>query len=597
MPCLEPSWFHSRQPCPVLWTIFALLAFCSYLDADEAWRPLVQRVTVEGSDRTLVLETCAGKPLDRDRVARDVKRIWATGWFDDVRVVKEPLGERVVMRFELKERRRYLLRRLRIEPANIELLAQPETGSQVDRTSLEHLSRQWQERLRVSGFRDATVEFQIQPIGIRQADLLFRVKQGKRTVIEKVTVSGVESLDSRSAAGSLKRIRSRRLLPGLPGIWGGWKLRQPLAEESLDEALQQIRSECLSQGYLDCTAAVEKRSVEKGRATLSIRVQTGPVYHVQSLGIDEDSTARQLAVGSREHPLKILCDCLEKTRNRAQRNGVYEFRPEILAERIASFDEIPTQPRVSLIARVSNAPSYTVASIEFRGNHRLSDKTLRKTFLLSETEPFDRRLVRRSLGRLNMTGLVQPVSESDVQIRPGSEQHTLELVIPLRERDRSFWFAGAPDLSVFSQRAWLFIGSRLPDRMPASFELPTYVAVISLTSPLLGLQHSLFKQVPFTASVTRPYLPGQAWRSGFQFSPQASWQQSVRATVFIHLSSQLGAPQERADPLEIPVLWKRTTAHTVTPAAGILVCSHSETFSGRLRRYIYTGAELLFTGL
>ena len=83
-----------------------------------------------------------------------------------------------------------------------------------------------------------------------------------------------------------------------------------------------------------------------------------------------------------------------------------------------------------------------------------------------------------------------------------------------------------------------------------------------------SLSH-LFKQVPFTASVARPYLPDQAWRSGFQFSPQASWQQSMMATGFIHLSSRLGTPQEGADPLEIPVLWQRTTAHPVWSAAAV----------------------------
>ena len=60
---------------------FALLfAACLAFQALSAGQPLViQSVTISGTGRPLELETKAGELLERARVARDVKRLWATG--------------------------------------------------------------------------------------------------------------------------------------------------------------------------------------------------------------------------------------------------------------------------------------------------------------------------------------------------------------------------------------------------------------------------------------------------------------------------------------------------------------------------------------
>ena len=73
--------------------IVLLLAVGLGLQARVNGQPLVvQRVTVSGTERPLQLVTRAGELLDRGRVARDVKRLWETGWFDDIRVLTETFG-------------------------------------------------------------------------------------------------------------------------------------------------------------------------------------------------------------------------------------------------------------------------------------------------------------------------------------------------------------------------------------------------------------------------------------------------------------------------------------------------------------------------
>jgi hypothetical protein len=47
---------------------------------------VILELKIEGTQRPLCLETRTGTILDRGRVAKDVRKVWATGWFDDIRV-------------------------------------------------------------------------------------------------------------------------------------------------------------------------------------------------------------------------------------------------------------------------------------------------------------------------------------------------------------------------------------------------------------------------------------------------------------------------------------------------------------------------------
>ncbi len=63
--------------------LYAFLLQPALLAADS---PSVERVLIRGTRRPLQLETRAGQPLDLDRIDRDSHRLWATGWFEDIRV-------------------------------------------------------------------------------------------------------------------------------------------------------------------------------------------------------------------------------------------------------------------------------------------------------------------------------------------------------------------------------------------------------------------------------------------------------------------------------------------------------------------------------
>jgi hypothetical protein len=571
------------------------LFLCSASDANASSPPVVHTVTVHGTQRPLQLETKAGDPLETNRVTRDVKRLWATGWFDDIRVEKEPVPGGVALRFALTERPRFLLRRVRFEPGHLRLPTSVSPGTTVDRAVLERQSRVLTERLRASGYRDAMVRFELIPTGIHQADVLFRVNQGRRYLIDRVEVSGFSREDSRDVAKALQGIWPRRLLPGIPIVWGGWKVRPQLDEEALDLALQRLRSSYISRGYLDATAIVEATGFTENLASISVRIQPGAAYRVEGLQFSDTSTPARPGLPPSQLPLRDVCGCLMAKRAEAERTGVSDFGVELLVRPAYPTAELGTQPSVSFIARTHRGSPYRVRTIEFRGNHHLSDTTLRRAMRLSEGDWFDRGLLRRSLTRLNLIPLIHPVSELDVIVQPSSTQDMVDLVIPVRERDRGRWFLSSPLQGGLFHNALFSIGSRLPSWGPSYLQLPTYFVAFSITAPLPGFPLSILNQAHFSMSLARPYLPGQNWRSGFQVSPQAPWHHMLLASGLHQVKPRLSEWLHSEPSLQARLRWETTSPDQPRLlTSGVLVCEPPRKSLASLLGYIQTGADWLF---
>ena len=495
------------------------------------------------------------------------------------------------MRFQLTERTTYLLRRVRFKPRQCELPDPVPLGTLIDRAVVERWAKTFEEKLKNSGYHEATVHCEITPVGVRQADILFRVDQGRRYVVDTVEVSGLGHGDSRRLAGILRGIQARRLLPGIPGVWKGWKLRPALNQETLDLVLQSLRSHYISRGYLDATAAVEAIGLKRNLASISIRVLPGTVYQIESLQIADSLMPARPGT---QLPLKNLCHCLLEKRAQAERGGISDFDAHLLVHPAYQNAEPWAQQKVSLSAQTRAGSPNRVRNIEFRGNHHFSDLTLRKVLVLSEGEWFDRDLLRRSLTRLNLTGLIYPVSELDVEVQPDSAQHRVDVVISVRERDRGGWFLGAPASGGLARGAWFSIGSRLPSWGPSYLELPTYLASFNLTSPLFGLPFSTLNYANLTFTLTRPYLPGQSWRSGFQVSPRASWTQMLLGAGLHQIRPRLMEWLQSPPALSVPVQWD--TASPDQPrvlTSGVLICEPESKPQGRLLSYLQIAAGWL----
>jgi outer membrane protein assembly factor BamA len=456
--------------------------------ADITENPIILGLRIEGTRRPLDIETRIGEELDRERIARDFRRLWATGWFDDIRVeLSRPAslttfgangeciysvvsiggesgqrpseGERVATQdpvarescgvfvvFKLVERPRYLLRRVRFHPASRQYPAEISAGTLIDKRLAHQTAAKLQEKLVDEGYHDATIRTQIVPVDSRQADLDVWVQPGPRYQVHHVRFSGNLGLSEEELQQALHQTRTRGALPGLGNFWKRWE-SPPFSQRLVEADLEVLRSFYFSLGYWDNVIQVQTIEFDENEAAVTIAVESGRRYTTSSTEIAGDATKTEtISPSDSDSSTESLCHCLRRAQRKAERAGNLDFAVHLEVRSLGKRDspESATQPeqtldrgpQASLRARLEPGPSYKIGRIDFQGNHSFGDLTLRRALLLNEGEPFDYSKLRGSLSRLNQMGFFEILTQDQVRMVRDPATNQVGLTLELKEKPR-----------------------------------------------------------------------------------------------------------------------------------------------------------------
>lgn len=380
-------------------TVVLLLSsfLCSPSSAAEV--PFIQTLQLAGTGRRVQLESHAGQGLDPARVERDVRALWATGWFEDVRVEVAEGDEGAEVFFTVVEKPRLFLRKVVFEPETEKRKLNLEPDTLIDNVQARRVAAALRQQLVAQGHADAEVNAELAPTGFQQADLVLRVEPGPQYQVRVVQFTGEPGIEPNELRSKLQATRSRRLLPGIPGLWKGWILRPAFTEAGIEEDLAQLRSFYVSRGYLGARVGLAGTAFEGEDVTLTIEVEAGPRYRLAEIKVESTEVVEQVeGLPSEAFPAQALCRCLLEQQRAAEEDGRVDFSARLLVE---PAKELYESERVALTARSQSGPAYLVGRIEFRGHHAFSESTLRRALTLQEGERFDAEELRRSVARLN----------------------------------------------------------------------------------------------------------------------------------------------------------------------------------------------------
>jgi hypothetical protein len=416
--------------------------------------------------------------------------------------------------------------------------------------------------------------------------------------VREVRFAGDPAFEPDALRKVLQELESRRVIPG---IW----TRRPLYERRAVEAdLARLRSFYFSQGYFDARVGVGSVTVDGGDAILTLEVQSGPKYRVRHIEIDGINDERETTAtdSSGEFPVDTLCTCLFDARRIAESQGRLDFAVEL---EISHADgPALSNPRgwVDVTSRVRTGSAYTVGRIDFSGHYRINESTLRRAMALQERSPFDVGKLRASLERLNRSGLLEPLTLANVEIRRNPDTLTADLTLAIGERPGRRWSLSGPlGPSAFGLLE-ATLSSRLPPWGRGIFEASTYYLTFSATgfsNPLLRLLPIRVRASPPALLVLeRPYLPGQALSSGFALSPQLSVRRLLTGYGLTHFdlvaqAALIGEPPDSSD-LLVPISGRHTSGVAGgSEEASFLICNRPARSHQRLRRGAAVAAGLV----
>ena len=508
----------------------AVVLLC--IEASALEPKTIRAVELNGGTAAQPLETRAGDTLDSVKLRNDLKMLWRSGRFSDIRVesIEEANGVRVVFRVEPRHSVR--LRHIEVKPPTpgIEIKLAPE--SEIDLLGVHQIGASVRKQLQDSGYRDVKVEANLIPVDAVHADLKVNIDQGKRTDIGGVTLTGDLGDTTDGMRKALKATSAKTLLPGIPGIWKGWHFLPGYSDNAVESDAAGLRSFYYAHGYFDADVKPGPVALTSSKANVQFVIRAGPRYAIRNFDLVGGEGERPITAGPNgAFPVRDVCKALFDERRNAEEAGVLDFSARIEVRDIPG--EAPTADGrnwVDLTATIERGTSYRIGRIEFLGNRSFRDQTLRPMLLLNEGDLLDEMLLRKSMARLNNTGFFEPLTESSVVVNtpPGSSR--ADITFYLREKKMRHWnFSGPAGPMSIGGSLRFSIGSRLPPWGQRALELSTYTASLTLMLlpkplgsilPGLGLPNNRF--LPLW-TIQRPSLPGQGLLSGFSVAPQLGW--------------------------------------------------------------------------
>ncbi|MCK5179351.1 MAG: outer membrane protein assembly factor BamA, partial [Candidatus Omnitrophica bacterium] len=381
------------------------------------------------------IKTRVGQEYLQAVISDDLKRLYNTGYFSDVRVDREDFegGFKVIIYLDEKPiveeitfskirflRSRNLLKKMKIQE-----------GKFLDNKLLKDDTSTIKELYAKKGLTLAEVEVETDiDEATNKARLHFIIKEGNKVQIKRIYVDGNETFKDKKI---LRLIKARAK---------GFFRSGYLKEDILSEDMERVRSFYEQSGFIDATASYSSEELDKGFVNIRILVAEGKQYSVGGVSILGND------VLSKEEILRIMKETKEDgvfSREKlsvdiANIRTLYFDRGYIFAnvDEATSLDQVTGEVEVKI--NIQEGGLAFINRVNIQGNARTRDIVIRRELRLNPGDRFDGGKLRRSRERLNNLGYFEDVS-FDIEDTDVSDKK--DLVVQVKEtKTGSFSFGG-----------------------------------------------------------------------------------------------------------------------------------------------------------
>lgn len=390
-------------------------------------------VVIEGSTRiedATILSYAGiaqGETVSAGQLNAAYQRILGSGLFETVTL--EPSGSRLVIRVTEFP----TVNRINIE-GNRKLKDEAlltVVQSQVSRVYSPALAQQDAGRIAQAYEAAGRLAASVDPVIVRRSnnrvDLIFEVKEGRVTEVERISFVGNRNYSDR---------RLRRVLESKQaGLFRQIIQRDTFVADRVEFDKQVLRDFYQSRGYVDfqILSAVPEFSRERDAFFVTFNVREGQKFTFGEItassdvaNIDPDEFESQIRIkpGQTYTPTGV-----DQTIRRLERLAVERDMDFIRVEpRVTRNDRALT---LEIDFAIVRGPRVFVERIDIEGNSTTLDRVVRRQFEAVEGDPFNPRAIRDSAERIRALGFF---SKADVEAREGSSPDQVIIGVDLEEQ-------------------------------------------------------------------------------------------------------------------------------------------------------------------
>ncbi|PYS18743.1 MAG: outer membrane protein assembly factor BamA [Acidobacteria bacterium] len=413
------------------------------------------------------LQTKPNDQFNPNVIRRDIKTLYALGHFDDIRVEEDQGKTGKIIIFRVTEKK--LIRSVKYDGlksvTNSEVLdklrekkASISQESPYDPTKIRKAETIIKMMLAEKGHQDATVEATTEDIPPNSIAVTFKVDEGPKIRIQKISIEGNKVFPASQIKKSMKLIKEA-------GPLTVFTSKDTYFDLKLADDITRIRMLYAEHGYVRANVldpVVETKPQQLHRTLPFIRPpfpwgipipfkkKTLDRYYI-TIKIEENDQYRVGDVkvtGAKQFNETVVKSVLglvpgEVFNEERLRKSFENLKKLYGARGYINFTAVPVQDfdeakkLVNLNINVDEDRQFYVNRIAFSGNTTTRDKVIRREVMVEEGQVFNSALWDMSLQRLNQLGYFEEIKTEDAEVKPNPTQPQVDINLKVKERGRN----------------------------------------------------------------------------------------------------------------------------------------------------------------
>jgi outer membrane protein insertion porin family len=384
--------------------------------------------------------TKAGDVYDAAALERDFNSLWNTGYFEDIKILREqtPKGWRLTFQVKEKPTIREISYVGLSSVSNSDVLdrfKQDKVGlvveSQYDPTRIKKAEVSIRGLLSEHGRQFATIRTEVRQIPPAAVGITFVIKEGPKVKVGKIKFEGNKNINSRTLRAAMKNLKPI----GIPhSIFLENLFAKTYDATKLEEDTERVRAEYQNRGYFKVGVSDPKTEIHDtghkgfhiwllqsgpGKAVdITMPIEEGDKYRLGKITFKNNKAISNNAALRSLFPLK---DGDIFSREKIAK-GIEALRKAYGEYGYINYTGVPSttfddeKKIANLEIDIDEGKQFYVRRIEFVGNTTTRDKVIRRELALEEGGIYNSRLWELSLLRLNQLSYFDQLKPDDPNV-------------------------------------------------------------------------------------------------------------------------------------------------------------------------------------